>query len=178
MRAMRLIRRSIVTAAALVCAIVAVPLVAVAAAAHLHHPAFTMATGSMAPWARPGDLRGDRGEPASQRAVGQVLTFHPPVAGSVWTSHRVVSIRDVGGDRVVTTKGDANAEPDARALQMPAGARLAVSASVVRHGGTVVTWAHGSGGRRLLGLSVFVLVLALLWPRRPQLSSGAEAVPA
>jgi signal peptidase I len=69
--------------------------------------AYVVHTGSMSPTYRPGDLVIDR-SPSSYRA-GDVITFRHSDRTTDVVTHRVVSVSAAG----ITTKGDANATPDA-----------------------------------------------------------------
>jgi signal peptidase I len=69
--------------------------------------AYVVHTGSMAPTYRSGDLVIDR-SPSSYRA-GDVITFRHSDRTTDVVTHRVVSVSAAG----ITTKGDANATPDA-----------------------------------------------------------------
>jgi signal peptidase len=65
---------------------------------------------------------------AESLKVGNVIVFRPPSTGKSRQSvmHRIVSIEDVDGQRVVKTKGDANESPDPWQLRLTGeGGRLA-----------------------------------------------------
>jgi signal peptidase I len=73
----------------------------------------TMLSGSMTPTIRPGDVAIDTPEPLSAVRVGQIVTFHTPIATRYVDSHRVVRVRRLpGGAIAIRTKGDANAVED------------------------------------------------------------------
>jgi signal peptidase len=52
--------------------------------------------------------------PAESLDVGDVIVFRPPSSGRPRepVMHRIISIEEVDGERVFTTKGDANGGPD------------------------------------------------------------------
>lgn len=69
----------------------------------------TMLTGSMSPMINPGDVVIAVPKPASEIAVGDVLTYAIPVEDHRVETHRVVEVsRTPAGEPVIVTKGDAN----------------------------------------------------------------------
>jgi signal peptidase len=69
----------------------------------------TMLTGSMAPGINPGDVVVSFPKPASQVAVGDVVSYHIPVEDHRVETHRVVKVtHDSSGHLAIVTKGDAN----------------------------------------------------------------------
>lgn len=73
--------------------------------------------------------------PVEEIGVGDVITYEPPAKAGTegQVTHRVVSIREVGGERVLRTRGDANAAPDPWrfTLEGPEQARAAFSVPYV-----------------------------------------------
>jgi len=73
----------------------------------------TMLTGSMAGTIDPGDIVVSAPKPTADIEVGDILTFHAPVADQHLETHRVIAVRHTADGRtVIRTQGDANAEPD------------------------------------------------------------------
>lgn len=73
----------------------------------------TMLTGSMAPMIVPGDVVVTAPKPASQVAVGDVITYRIPIEDQRVETHRVVEVLAQPDGRVaVRTQGDANANVD------------------------------------------------------------------
>jgi signal peptidase len=69
----------------------------------------TMLTGSMSPLINPGDVVVSMPKPASQVAVGDIISYHIPVEDHRVETHRVVRVtHDSSGHVAVVTKGDAN----------------------------------------------------------------------
>jgi signal peptidase len=69
----------------------------------------TMLTGSMAPVINPGDVVVSVPKPASQVAVGDIVSYHIPVEDHRVETHRVVRVtHDANGRLAIVTKGDAN----------------------------------------------------------------------
>jgi signal peptidase I len=73
----------------------------------------TMLTGSMTGTIDPGDVIVSVPKPTADIAVGDILTFHAPVADQHMETHRVIAVRHTADGRtIIRTQGDANAEPD------------------------------------------------------------------
>jgi signal peptidase I len=73
----------------------------------------TMLTGSMAPGIKPGDVILSVQKPASEVAVGDVISYHIPVEDHRVETHRVVEvIHHDDGSIAIRTKGDANQGAD------------------------------------------------------------------
>lgn len=73
----------------------------------------TMLTGSMEPGISPGDVIVSVPRPASDVAVGDVISYHIPVEDHRVETHRVVEVSYADDGRpVVVTKGDANPNKD------------------------------------------------------------------
>ena len=69
-------------------------------------------TGSMRPYANPGDLFVSKTTKASNLKVGDIILVTSQSTG-VFYSHRIVSITKSNGSLRIITKGDANAAPEA-----------------------------------------------------------------
>lgn len=67
---------------------------------------------SMQPQWEAGDLVVTRPIPPQELRVGQVITYHPPIAGRPSVTHRIVALREPGPTPIIRTKGDANQGPD------------------------------------------------------------------
>ncbi len=69
----------------------------------------TMLTGSMSPGINPGDVVVSVPKPATEVAVGDIISYHIPVQDHRVETHRVVKVtHDANGRLAVVTKGDAN----------------------------------------------------------------------
>jgi signal peptidase I len=104
-----LVRRSfgiLLGAAALILAI------AVLVPALLGYQRYVITSGSMTGTYDRGSLVFDRVVPTASLRAGDVITFRPPGHAGLVT-HRIASVRTAGGQRVFTTKGDANRTTDA-----------------------------------------------------------------
>ena len=73
---------------------------------------YVITSGSMTGTYDRGSLVFDRVVPTAALHAGDVITFRPPGHAGLVT-HRIASVRTVRGQRVFTTKGDANRAPDA-----------------------------------------------------------------
>lgn len=74
--------------------------------------------------------------PAESLEVGDVIVFQPPSSGEAGEPlmHRIVSIEEVDGQRVVRTKGDANGSADPWDLRLSGeGGRLVFAVPYVGH---------------------------------------------
>jgi signal peptidase len=73
---------------------------------------YVITSGSMTGTYDRGSLVFDRVVPTASLRAGDVITFRPPGHAGLVT-HRIASVRTVRGQRVFTTKGDANRVADA-----------------------------------------------------------------
>lgn len=77
-------------------------------------PFLVVASGSMEPTIRIGDIIVVRGVNVEELKVGDIIVFNPPEPyynGVPWV-HRIISVQKVGGEIYIKTKGDANLYPD------------------------------------------------------------------
>ena len=153
---------------------------AVSLAAKFGDQALGMKTGSMRPVIDPGDLVLVRQVPTASLRPGQIITFRRPGAPNEIYTHRIFSLTYGSGSEVdIKTKGDANPTPDPWTVVYQGAAAREVA--VIRHGGMVLHIAESPDARRVIAGSIFVLVLALMWPvivgaegasRRPDPAAG------
>jgi signal peptidase I len=73
---------------------------------------YVITSGSMTGTYDRGSLVFDRVVPTASLRAGDVITFRPP-GHPAFVTHRIASVRTVNGQRVFTTKGDANRAADA-----------------------------------------------------------------
>jgi signal peptidase len=95
----------------LVCAVALVLALAVLLPALLGFQRYVITSGSMTGTYDRGSLVFDRVVPTSSLRTGDVITFRPPGQAGLVT-HRIATVRVVRGQRVFTTKGDANRTSD------------------------------------------------------------------
>jgi signal peptidase len=125
----------------------------------LGYQALPVLTGSMAPAIPTGSLVVVTQVAASEVGVGDVITFHHPQRPQEYVTHRVVAVEDSTAGPVLTTKGDANAQPDAwKVVATDRGYRYAFSVPYV--GGAILAFA--SSPARPLLYAIPMIVLALL----------------
>jgi signal peptidase len=123
---------------------------------------YVITSGSMTGTYDRGSLVFDRVVPTSTLKAGDVITFRPPGQTGLVT-HRIVSVRNVRGQRVLRTKGDANRQPD---LWGPFALRDAKQARVAFHI-PYVGYALGALSERrvrmvVIGLPALLIALATL----------------
>lgn len=81
-------------------------------------PFFVVSSRSMVPTLEIGDILVIQdGATFSDLKRGDLIVFYRPLIRDLIIVHRVVAITDAGGERLVTTKGDANTAPDARPVR-------------------------------------------------------------
>jgi len=100
----------------------------------LGHSAFIVRSGSMAGIVPVGSIAVTEEVRAEEIEVGDVIVFYPPATptDSSPLLHRVRSIREENGQRLLRTKGDANATPDPWELALQGrGARVLYSVPYV-----------------------------------------------
>jgi signal peptidase I len=93
------------------CAVALVLALAVLVPALLGFQRYVITSGSMSGTYDRGSLVFDRVVATSSLRAGDVITFRPPGHAGLVT-HRIASVRVVRGQRVFTTKGDANRTAD------------------------------------------------------------------
>jgi signal peptidase len=109
-RSRRLVRRFGTVASTTALALAALAFAFLAIGPHvLGYKTATMLTGSMSPLINPGDVVVSVGKPASDVAVGDIISYHIPVEDHRVETHRVVKVtHDASGSLAIVTKGDAN----------------------------------------------------------------------
>jgi signal peptidase len=124
----------------------------------------TMLTGSMAPGIKPGDVVIDTQEDAADIAVGQIITYHVPIADHRVESHRVTWVgHDSDGTVLIRTRGDANDADDPWTARIDTAKVWRVRA-VVPFAGTVIRWLRAPIVRVALTLGApAVVIFWLLW---------------
>ena len=135
-----------------------------------------MLTGSMAPVIEVDDVAVNVPERAADVRVGQVLTFHAPVAGGPLVSHRVIAVdRTPDGMTVIQTKGDANPSPDPWKAQLNDATAYRLS-FVVPWVGAPIRALRGQVGHVAAYLALAGLIgygLRAIWRRRPHAGQTA-----
>ncbi|GAB6858939.1 signal peptidase I [Microbacterium xylanilyticum] len=150
--------------------LVCIVLVILAFAAHITLIMFR--TGSMAPTIPTGSVAIVQQIPASQVHVGDVVTVDRP--GELPVTHRVRAIADgsTSGERLLTLRGDANAQDDV--APYPVSTVRIVRFAIPGLAPVIVAF----GNPFVLGgitIGVAVLVVWAFWPRRRASEDEAEA---
>jgi signal peptidase I len=114
---------------------------------------YVVHTGSMDPTYRPGDVVLDAPAAAGYRP-GQVITFRHSALTTDVVTHRVVAVRAAG----ITTKGDANATPDAWTIR-PAQVQGRTVGAVPRLGYLVVYLQQPQGVLSILTAAASIMLL-------------------
>jgi signal peptidase I len=107
------------------------------------HPVLTMLSGSMTGVIDTGDLIVDdpvTQEQAQHLQVGQVITVREAPGGRSLVTHRIVAVRDAGGQVSYITKGDANNAADA--MPRPASDVVGIYRLDIPRGGYVLAAMH------------------------------------
>lgn len=123
----------------------------------------TVLTGSMTPAYPPGSIIVIAPVKVWDVKRGDVITYNAPTAGSPVVTHRVVSIRQRDGKRLVVTKGDANSDVDPWIAGIDGDTLWKVRGSVPLVGKAIGGMRHPVA--RKVGLIGMPLLLAIVWMR-------------
>lgn len=122
---------------------------------------YVVLSGSMEPGIAPGDAVVVRDVSPSALHVGDIITFRRP-GHDTPTTHRIVDVRQSGGQLEFRTKGDANDNADPG--WTPASAVVGRVLFVLPYVGRVVLFANTKlGFAALVGLPFALLVVSELW---------------
>jgi signal peptidase len=141
-------------------------------------PVLSVASGSMAPAIRTGDLIIDTPVTlanASDLRVGQIISFHASVGSQTIITHRIVAVIDRKGIEYYRTKGDANRAADA--APVPASDVLGVVQHDIAGGSYILGALHRPLVLGLLFASVLLFFLTgplFRMSRRLETAQGAE----
>ncbi len=119
-------------------------------------------TGSMRPYAYPGDLFVSKTTKASNLKVGDIILVTSQSTG-VFYSHRIVSITPANGSLRIITKGDANAAPEATPFLVGSNELIPRSFARVKWIGRPLVYVSSVQGRQAaLALIVIANLIALV----------------
>ena len=119
-------------------------------------------TGSMRPYAQPGDIFLTKTTKASQLHVGDIIAIHSAKTGVVY-AHRIVQIRGYNGLVRIITKGDANGVAEADPYLASPNAEVPRNIARVKWLGRLMIYLNSIQGRQAgLGLLVSANMLVLL----------------
>jgi signal peptidase I len=134
-------------------------------------------TGSMTPFAEPGDLLISMPTKASALTVGDVISVQNKDTGAVY-AHRIIEVRNQGEALRFITKGDANPTPELDPVLVTNDVNLSKEVLNVRGLGTPLVYLGSDQGRQA---SITLLVLAniglifYLLQRRPKSAQTPNA---
>jgi signal peptidase len=119
-------------------------------------------TGSMRPYAYPGDLFVSKTTKASNLKVGDIILVTSQSTG-VFYSHRIISITGGNGSLRIITKGDANAAPEETPFSVGTNELIPRSIARVKWIGRPLVYISSVQGRQAaLALIVIANVIALV----------------
>ena len=163
-------RRLMRVAGAVATGVASIAMLGAAAAIVLLHVGLQpVLSGSMRPAFGPGALLVTRSIPTAHVRPGQVIVFRPPGEASAY-AHRVQSVTGVAQHPVITTKGDANAAPDAWHAEVLGTHVPEVITSVPWLGRAFVAF-HGQQFRLLIAAFAGI---ALAWTAAQRVRVGAR----
>ncbi len=118
-------------------------------------------TGSMRPYAQPGDVFITEKVKASSLRVGEIIAVHSASTG-VFYSHRIEEISMLGSQYRIVTKGDANPIPEHDPFVVGGNEMVSKSIGRVKFLGFALVWLTSVQGRQAsMALIVFANVIAL-----------------
>jgi signal peptidase len=119
-------------------------------------------TGSMSPYAEPGDAFITEKTLVTELKVGDIVTLFSKERGELF-AHRIVETRDANGLIRITTKGDANSLIDSDPYIASPNEIVAKTIGNVPKLGSVIVYATSFQGRQAgIALIVFANVIALM----------------
>ena len=137
-------------------------------------------TGSMRPYAHPGDLFVTKTTQASKLKVGDIILVTSQSTG-VFYSHRIVSITQVNGVLRIATKGDANAAPEATPFLVGANEVVPRNIARVKWIGRPLIYLSSVQGRQaalilIVIANLIALVMFLFRKKAPEQSPNSVTV--
>lgn len=129
----------------------------------------TMLTGSMEPGIAPGDVVVAVEKPATDVAVGDILSYHIPVDDHRVESHRVIEvIHNSDGSLAIRTKGDNNAGADPWTATLEGDTVWEVRAVIPKLGSAIRTLRSPTVQHGIFWIAfggLLVVGLSLIWGR-------------
>jgi signal peptidase len=126
---------------------------------------YVITGGSMTGTYDKGSVVFEREVPASDLAVGDVITYQPPAASGVTTlvTHRVIRVKhDAQGRQVLRTQGDANPDPDPWRFSLTSQEQPVVAFSVPYVGYALIALADRDTRMLVIGLPAGLVALLSL----------------
>lgn len=159
----RIAVRSAIGIATAVCVVGVGAILAVSLANRAGYSVAGMKSGSMQPEIKAGDLVVAQAVDPAVIRPGDVITFREPFGSHALYTHRVYQVVATASGPAFITKGDANPAPDSWRIVYAGGPAWRVTH--VLHGASFALLAIQEGpGHDALAISVFIVMLALVWP--------------
>ena len=135
-------------------------------------------TGSMRPYAQPGDIFITKTTKASQLHVGDIIAIHSATTGVMY-AHRIAEITGYNGLFRIITKGDANAVAETDPYLASPNADVPRNIARVKWLGRLMVYLNSVQGRQagfgfLVGANVLVLVTFIFRKKTPKTSKVEE----
>ena len=137
-------------------------------------------SGSMRPYAEPGDAFITVKRPAADLKVGDIVTLHSASSMDLY-AHRIIEIRPFNGQMRIVTKGDANPTPEADPYLVSTTAEVPVTLFAVPNIGRVLVYMTSLQGRQaglilVVVANVLTLLLAMFRKKVEERNLAAEQI--
>ena len=135
-------------------------------------------TGSMRPYAQPGDIFITKTTKASQLHVGDIIAIHSATTGVIY-AHRIVKITGYNGLVRIITRGDSNRVAERDPYLASPNADVPRNIARVKWLGRLMVYLNSVQGRQaglgfLVGANVLVLLTFVFRKREPKTSKVEE----
>lgn len=137
-------------------------------------------SGSMRPYAQPGDAFITIERPASLLKVGDIVTLHSATSMDLY-AHRIVNIRPFNGQIRIVTKGDANPTTEADPYLVSTDSKVPVTLIRVEKIGSVLVYMTSLQSRQaglilIVAANVLALLLAMFKKKARKRNLQAEQI--
>ena len=138
-------------------------------------------SGSMSPFAQPGDAFITVERPVSQLSVGDIVTLHVADSKALY-AHRIIEIREQsGGIKRIVTKGDANPNAEEDPFMASPQSMVPVTLFSVKWIGYVLVYLTSVQGRQaglalMVIANVLMLLLSLFKKPTKEISSKSQSI--
>jgi len=137
-------------------------------------------SGSMRPFAQPGDAFITVDRPASTLEVGDIVTLHSAKSQELY-AHRIVDIRQFNGQIRITTKGDSNPTAEADPYLVSPNIKVPLTIARVMWIGHVLVYLTSVQGRQaslilIVVANVLALILAMFKKKVKERNLKAEQI--
>lgn len=127
----------------------------------LGYERYVITGGSMAGTHDKGSIVFERAVPADELRTGDVITYQPPASSGVTTlvTHRIIGIKQIEGEQVIRTQGDANPDPDPWRFSLTSQTQPVVEHSVPYAGYALIALADRETRMLLIGVPAALIAL-------------------